>query len=129
MQRQQGFTIIELIFVSALFAIASIFFFIQKDELRVSAIDDTKKIAINTIYFGLESVYYVANGYYPQTIDKTTLKTVDPLFFTDPAGNDINTSGSDYTYKPTDCTNGQCQGYTLRADLDNEDDFVKTNKN
>lgn len=128
-KRTNGFTVIELIFISALLAIASVFFFVQKDNLKTAARDDTKKIAINAIYYGLEEIFYPANGYYPQSISSENLKSVDPDLFTDPGGEDINTADSAYSYKPTNCNDNKCKGYTLKSTLENEDDYVKTNKN
>lgn len=124
-----GFTVIELIFVIVVFGLASILFFIQKQNIETVASDNTKKTAINSMYYGLEEVFYPANNYYPQTISSDNLKSVDPNLFTDPNGIELEKSGSAYTYTPTNCTDNKCQGYTLKATLSNEDDYIKTNKN
>jgi Tfp pilus assembly protein PilE len=128
-KRITGFTVIELMFVAVLVGIASIFFFIQKHNLEVVAQDDTKKIAINAMYYGLEEVFYPANKYYPQSITSDNLKSVDPALFTDPNGVKINTAGSSYTYSPTNCVDNKCKGYTLKSTLNNEADYIKTNRN
>lgn len=127
--RNNGFTIIELIFITVILAVAGIFFFIQKNNLQVTAVDNSKKVAINAMYYSLEEVFYPENKYYPQTISSDNLKSVDPDLFTDPDGIKINTSGSAYSYKPVNCENEKCKGYTLKATLDNEADYIKTNKN
>lgn len=124
-----GFTVIELLFVTTIFAIASIFFFIQKNNVEVFADDNTKKTAINAIYYSLEEVFYPENKFYPQTIDVDILRAVDPDAFSDPYGLTINTSGSSYTYKATDCENSMCKGYTLTATLEKENDYTKKNRN
>lgn len=124
-----GFTVIELIFVIVVFGLASILFFIQKQNIETVASDNTKKTAINSMYYGLEEVFYPANNYYPQTISSDNLKSVDPNLFTDPNGIELGKSGSAYTYTPTNCTDNKCQSYTLKATLSNEDDYIKTNKN
>ena len=124
-----GFTVIELIFIIVLIGFASVLFFVQKQNLEKVASDNTKKTAINSMYYGLEEVFYPANNYYPQTINSDNLKSVDPNLFTDPDGVALGTTGSAYTYTPTDCTDSKCKGYTLTATLSNEDDYTKTNKN
>jgi len=124
-----GFTIIEVIFIATVVGIASIFFFIQKQNMATVATDNSKKVAINSMYYGLEEVFYPANGYYPQTIGSDNLKSVDPSLFTDPAGKLINTSGSTYSYRPLNCTDNKCRGYTLQTTLENENDFIKTSRN
>ncbi len=124
-----GFTVIELLFVTTISAVACVFFFVQKNSLEVIADDNTKKTAINAMYYGLEEVFYPANGFYPQSINSDVLKSVDPDLFTDTDGNDINTTDSAYTYKPIDCENSKCKGYTLKATLLEEDDYTKKNKN
>lgn len=127
-KHSDGFTVIELLFITFVLALASVFFFVQKSSLQVTADDNMRKVSINAMYYGLEEVFYPANNYYPQTINANNLKSVDPDLFSDPNGSDINTAGSDYTYKPTDCENSRCKGYTLKAALQEEDDYIKKNK-
>lgn len=128
-KHSDGFTIIELIFISVLLTVASIFFFIQKNNIEVTATDNSKKAAINAMYYSLEEVFYPTNGYYPSSINSDNLKSVDPTLFTDADDKLINTADSAYTYKPTNCENDRCKGYTLVADLTDEADYIKTNKN
>lgn len=128
-RKNEGFTVIEIIFVTVILAIASIFFFIQKNSLQVTADDNAKKTAINSMYYSLEEVFFPANNYYPQSISSDNLKSVDPDLFDDPDGLTINTAGSAYTYKPVNCEAEKCKGYTLKATLENEEDYKKTNKN
>lgn len=123
-----GFTVIELLFVTLLIGAASVIFFIQKNNIEAIAKDDTKKISINAMYYSLEEVFYPANNYYPQTINEDNLKSVDPDLFTDPDGIKIGSAGSAYVYSPTDCNNNQCKSYTLRATLQNENEFTKTSR-
>jgi len=124
----KGFTIIELIFIIALLGIASVLFFIQKNNLEIANRDDTRKTAINAMYYSLEEVYFKANGHYPQTIDSSVLPAVDPSLFTDPNGVKLGEANSNYRYEPYDCTADQCKQYTLRTTLENEADYVKTNR-
>jgi type II secretory pathway pseudopilin PulG len=123
-----GFTVIELIFIVALLTAASILFFVQKNNLEIASRDETRKTAINAMYYSIEEVYFKANGHYPRTIDAAALPSVDPSLFRDPAGVKIGESNSDYRYEPFNCTDDKCKNYTLRTTLENEDDYVKQNR-
>lgn len=128
-KNSHGFTVIEILFVAVLIGAASILFFVQKHNLEIVASDDKSKIAINSMYYGLEEVFYPTYGYYPQSISSDNLKSVDPALFTDSNGIALGTSGSVYTYSPTNCTDNKCKSYTLQSMLQNEADFIKTSKN
>ena len=128
-KHSRGFTVIELIFVIALAGIASVLFFVQKNNIEVIARDNTKKTAINAMYYNLEEVFYPTYKYYPQTISSDNLKSVDPALFTDPDGIKLGTAGGAYTYTPTNCADNKCKSYTLQATLENEADFIKTSQN
>ncbi len=126
---RRGFTIIELLFIIVLLGAASILFFVQKNNLEVAGRDETRKTAINAMYYGLENVYYKANSFYPRTIDTKTLPSVDPDLFKDPSGVVLGEANSNYRYEPSDCNGDQCRSYTLRSTLENEADYVKTSIN
>jgi len=123
-----GFTIIELIFIIVLLGAASVLFFVQKNNLEVAGRDETRKTAINAMYYSIEEVYFKKNTYYPRTIDATILPSVDPKLFTDPSGVKIGEGTSEYRYEPYNCNGDQCKNYTLRTTLENEDDYVKKNR-
>lgn len=129
MKSSRGFTVIELLIVIAVFAAASIIFFVQKNHVEVAARDDARRTSINAMYYSLEEVYFVQNKSYPRTLNATTLPSVDPELFKDPSGNKIGESTSDFRYEPLNCNGDACQGYSLRAALEGEDDYVKTNPN
>jgi len=124
----KGFTIIELLFVIVLVGAASVLFFIQKNNLEVAGRDETRKTSINAMYYSIEEVYFKANGFYPRTIDSAVLTSVDPALFSDPNGVKIGESDSQYRYEPYNCDGDKCKNYTLRSTLENEDDYVKTNR-
>jgi prepilin-type N-terminal cleavage/methylation domain-containing protein len=159
--RQSGFTVIELIVVIVVLAIAGFIAFIQLNNLKVSNQDDQRKTAINAMYYALEEVYYKDHHSYPQTLTSAILPSVDPGLFTDPDGFTLgkealsqdelqklvdngNTTPDvekrlvalnagkqpNYHYDATNCDNsGNCKGYTLRADLQSEAQYVKKNRN
>ena len=127
-RKTHGFTVIELIFIVALLGAASILFFIQKNNLEVAGRDETRKTAINAMYYSIEEVYFKTNRYYPRTLDSTVIPSVDPSLFKDPNGVKIGESNSNYRYEPYNCNNDQCKSYTLRTTLENEADYVKTNR-
>jgi type II secretory pathway pseudopilin PulG len=124
--REKGFTVIEILFVALLLGAASVIFFVQKQNIEIASRDNSRKTAINAMYYDLKKVYFPSTGSYPSSVSKTNLTAVDPSLFTDPNGKVINTAGSDYTYTATDCTNNACAHFTLRATLENEADYVKT---
>ena len=124
----RGFTVIEIIFAIVILAFATTIFFIQKNNIEVAARDDRRKTAINAFHYSLEEVYFKENGHYPRTINDTTLPSVDPDLFRDPAGVLIGESNSQYRYEPMNCDGDRCQSYRLRADLENEPDYVKTQR-
>lgn len=129
MKRSSGFTVIELIVVIAFLAFASVLFFAQKNNLEVASRDTQRKTAINAMYYSLEEVFYAKNHYYPATITKDNLTSMDPALLTDPNGKKIGDSSSNYRYEPTNCNNDECKSYTLRSTLENEADYVKTSRN
>ncbi len=128
-KQSSGFTIIEISFVVLLLGIASVFFFIQKNDLSIINRDNQNKIAINAMYYNLENVFYPANKFYPQTISSDILKAMDPSLFTDTNGVKLGDTGSIYIYEPTNCVDQKCKSYILKTSLENEADFTKTSIN
>ncbi len=129
MNRQsRGFTVIEIIIVIAVLGIASVVFFVQKNNLETAARDEQRKTAINSMYYSLEEVYYRDNNAYPRTINAETLPSVDPELFKDTNGVTIGDGNSEYRYEATDCNGDTCKSYSLRATLENEADYIKTNR-
>lgn len=129
MKTTRGFTVIELVIVVVLLAAASLLFFSQKHQVEVAARDDSRKTAINAMYYSLEEVYFKENKSYPRTITSENLKSVDPELFKDPNGIAIGEGNSSYRYEAFDCNENACKGYTLRSTLEKEADFVKESRN
>jgi Tfp pilus assembly protein PilE len=128
MKHTQGFTVIEVIVVTLFLSVATTVLFMQKNNIAATHRDDQRKTAINAMYYGLEEVYFAKNKNYPAEITDTTLVALDPALLTDPDGKKIGDKDSDYRYEGINCTNDVCQAYTIRADLEKEADFVKTNR-
>lgn len=124
----RGFTIIELLFIIVLLVAASVLFFVQKNNLELSGRDETRKTAINAMYYSIEEVYFKQNGYYPRLITEAVLPSVEPSLFKDPTGVKIGESNSEYRYEAYNCTEDKCKNYTLRTTLENEDDYIKKNR-
>lgn len=120
--KQRGFTTIELIVaIVALILIGSVFW-MQKSNLEARDRDNDRKTAINAIYYNLEDIFYTKNNYYPQNLDATAISQAT---LKDPAGKLINSVDSTYRYESQGCSAGKCTGYTLRANLEREADFVR----
>ncbi len=127
-RRSSGFTVVEVLVVVAVLIFASVLFFVQKNNLEVAARDTQRKTAINAMYYSLEEVYFKQNGHYPRTINESVLPSVEPSLFSDKNGVKIGESDSEYRYEPTNCTDDNCTSYTLRASLENEADYIKTQR-
>lgn len=138
---QAGFTVIELIAVAITFAVLGFLVFAQINNLNVAHRDEQRKTAINAMYYALEEVYYNQHKSYPATLSSDTLPSVDSALFTDPDGFTLgkDTLSADeqlllgaspnYHYDATNCdTDGHCQGYTLRADMQAEAEYVKKSR-
>lgn len=128
MTRHRGFTVIELLVAVAFLAAASLVALSQLQAINTKTLNDKKRTAINAMYFSLEEDFYKRHGYYPEQLREGVLPTMDQALLKDPAGHPIGETASAYRYEATDCRDGRCRSYTLRATLAGEDDFVKTNR-
>ncbi len=128
MKQKKGFTIIELIIVATFAGLLLILFLVQKSNFDALQRDEDRKTAINAMYYALEEGFYKNNGYYPEIISEENITVIDPALWTDPSGYNLNDAKSSYSYEPADCNNGRCKRYTLKADLEKEATYVKTNR-
>ena len=129
MKKKSGFTIIEIIVVAVFATLLLVLFFIQKSNIDAMKRDEDRKTAINAMYYALEESFYKENGYYPETISEENIKVIDPALWTDPLGANLGDPLSSYSYDPANCKDGKCTEYTLKADLEKEDDYIKRNRN
>ena len=128
MKKKSGFTILELVIVSLFASLALVLFFVQKSNMDAMKRDEDRKIAINAMYYALEEGFYTQNKYYPETISESNLTVMDPALFTDPNGVNLGQEGSNYTYTPANCEDGKCKEYTLRAELEKEEAYIKKSR-
>ena len=126
---KKGFTIIEIIIVAIFASLLLILFFVQKTNLDAMERDEKRKTAINAMYYALEESFYIDHKYYPETISEENIKVIDPALWTDPNGINLGDAASSYSYTPANCENGKCKEYILKADLEKEDDYIKSNRN
>ena len=129
MNTKKGFTVIEIIIVGIFASLLVILFFVQKANLDALERDEDRKTAINAMYYALEESFYKEHKYYPETIGEDNIKVIDPALWTDPDGINMGDPISSYSYTPANCENGKCKEYTLKADLEKEDDYIKNNRN
>ena len=130
MKTRKAFTVLELILAIAFVGIFVVLFFLQKQSVEAMNRDEKRKTAINAMYYALEEGYYAENKAYPEHIESAdVLPWIDPNLFTDPYGVNLWSAGGSYSYETSDCKDGKCKSYTLRATLEKEDDYVKTNRN
>lgn len=129
MKKTDGFTVVELLVAIIVLGAIGLIFLSQKHTLEAIHRDKERKIAINSIYYNLEEVVKPGLNGYPSKIDTKQLKAMDSNLLKDPNGKMIGDKDSDYRYEPTGCDGGAvCSGYILRANLEREGDFVKTNR-
>lgn len=128
MKRTHGFTVIELLVVIVFLGIASTVLFAQRASLNATSRDESRKTAVNAMYYNLEEVYFAKHKAYPLKIDSTVLTAMDPELFTDPNGIAINEAEANYRYQGSNCDNTACKQYTLRTTMEKEADFVKTSR-
>ncbi len=126
--KERGFTVVELLVAVVALIGITVLFWTQFQNAQSMSRDDSRRTAINAMYYNLEDVYYTKNGYYPQNIDEKNLTAMDAALFTDPNGNKIGTSSTDYAYLPTNCANGKCKSYSLRSVMEHEADYIKTSR-
>ena len=126
---KRGFTILEISIVAVFASLLLIFFFIQKSDLDAFARDEDRKTAINAMYYALEESFYKDHGYYPELISEENIKVIDPALWTDPDGHNLGDPESSYSYEAANCKDGKCKEYTLRAQLEKEDTYIKYNRN
>lgn len=129
MSSKTGFTVPELLVVCAFAALLLILFFVQKGNVDAMNRDEKRKTAINAMYYALEEGFYEQNKYYPEEISEDVLTVIDPELFTDPNGYYLNSVIGSYSYEATNCKDGKCKSYELRATLEKEDDYIKRNRN
>ncbi len=122
---QAGFTVVELLVAVTLLITAGVLVIQQKSQIERTDRDRERKIALNAMFYSLEEVYFPANNAYPAKISKDNLTSMDPSLFKDPDGITLGDAEADYHYDPTNCDGNVCRGYTLRASLENEADYIK----
>ena len=125
---KRGFTIIELVVVIFFASLLLVLFFLQKLNLDAMHRDEQRKEAINAMYYALEEGFHAKNGYYPEKISEENLTVMDPSLFPDPGGVNLGREGSTYSYEPANCSNGKCKEYTLKAQMEKEDTYIKKNR-
>ena len=54
---------------------------------------------------------------------------IDPALWTDPSGYNLGDPASSYSYEAANCDQGKCQEYILKALLEKEDIYTKSNRN
>ena len=126
---KKGFTVIEIIIVAIFASLLFVLFFVQKQNIDAFDRDEDRKTAINAMYYALEESFYKDHGYYPESISEANITVIDPALWTDPSGFNLGDPLSTYSYEPANCKDGKCKEYTLKAELEKEDTYIKYNRN
>ena len=125
---RKGFTILELVIVATFAGLLFLLFFVQKTSLDAFDRDESRKTAINAMYYALEESFFKDHNYYPESISEENIKVIDPALWTDPDGHNLGDPESSYSYQAGNCNNGKCKEYILKAKLEKETDYIKTNR-
>lgn len=123
-----GFTVIELLVFILVIVAIGVLGLSNIRTIRAQNRDNAAKTDINAIYYQLES-FHEKNGYYPEKIDATTLKGIDPASLKDKNDLEVNQAGSTYLYKPANCSEAKCKSFELSTELEKEARFVKESLN
>jgi len=129
MKHQRGFTVIEIVVAIVFVGAAALLLLLQKGNLEAAERDESRKVAVNAMYYNLEEVFYEKNGFYPSKIDSKTLRAMDPALFTDPRGVKMGDEGANYRYEGLNCNNDSCKSYKLSSTMEKEAEYVKTSRN
>ena len=130
MKTKKAFTVLELVLAIVFVGVFVVLFFLQKVNLAAMDRDEKRKTAINAMYYALEEGYYAQNEAYPEHIEKSeVLPWIDPNLFTDPYGVNLWDEGSNYSYEASDCNEGKCKSYVLRAEMEKEASYIKSSRN
>ncbi|MDR2523996.1 MAG: hypothetical protein LBC95_00430 [Candidatus Nomurabacteria bacterium] len=125
--KEMGFTVIEVIIFFVVMVVLAVFFILQKSDLQLSYDDQTRKTAINSMFYSLTEIYHPEHGYYPSNVNPDTFKAVAPELLSDTWDVAIGDSESEYRYEGLDCNGeGKCQKFKLTASLDKEAEYTKT---
>ena len=129
MKSKKGFTVLEIVIVSVFASLLLILFFVQKANIDAMKRDEDRKTAINAMYYALEESFYKEHHYYPESISEENIKVIDPALWTDPLGYNLDDPNGSYFYQPANCKEGKCKEYTLKAELEKEDAYIKYDRN
>lgn len=129
MKHRAGFTVIEVLVVLLFLTGGALLFFTQKASIDATTRDNERKVAINAMYYSLEEVYYKQNKSYPESISSKVLRSIDPKLFIDPDGFTMGDSLANYHYDASGCDlDGNCEKYTLFADMEKEATYTKNSR-
>jgi type II secretory pathway pseudopilin PulG len=124
---RRGVNILNTVLVAIALIGITLAIILYSAHLQTAEGDKVRKQSINAMYYSLEHEFYAKHSYYPLKISPEILPTVGDGLFVDPEGHHLSDPKSDYRYEPYGCNGEICQGYTLRANLESEDIYIKNN--
>ena len=126
MRKEKGFTVIEIAVAVAILVVIGVFFLMQRNDLETTVRDQQRKVAINSMYYGLVEVFHKENNFFPTSISADNLTSVTPELFIDTRGIEIGEVGSEYFYEGISCNSeGKCKGFKLTASLEKEAEYTR----
>lgn len=125
--KQNGFSFATGIIGLTIILIVTVVGWTEYSLWQARQADTHDKTSMNGLYAYLEKVYFPQKQTYPSIITADMLKTLSEKQQVDSEGNMLGSQASSIRYEPSDCLNGACKNYELRALLRNEPAFTKQN--
>lgn len=123
--RQAGFTVTEGIIMLAILLGVGFFIYGQWQYFSMTNRNEDRKTAVNSLHYYLTEVYYPKHKAYPVMLSPENVNAISKDAFTDPLGRPITDPRSDLRYDPSQCDGSSCESYTLRANLEQAEDFIR----
>lgn len=122
---QSGFTVAEIFIALAMLLGAGFFIYNQWQYFSLVERNTDRKTAINAMHYYLQEVYEPQHSGYPVTLQPDDISAIEGDHLRDPAGRLVTEFQSDLRYEPGGCSEGVCQRYMLRANLEQATDFIR----
>lgn len=122
---QSGFTVAEVFIALAMLLGAGFLIYNQWQYFSLVERNADRRTAINAVHYYLQEVYEPQHGGYPVMLQTDDISAIEGDHLRDPAGRLVTEFQSDLRYEPGSCSEGVCQRYTLRANLEQATDFIR----
>lgn len=123
--KEKGFTLAEVFILVAAVLAGGFFIYTQWQYFQTVERNADRKAAINAMHSYLQEVYLPQNDSYPASLNPDSITAISDDQLSGPGGRAVTDPRSSLRYQPGDCNEGNCERYTLRADLEQAEDFIR----